>query len=109
MRLRTENRQITVDPAYDYDSGFYSIPLALYHKDKQLTVLGVGNEDDIYLFRNGNNTLIYAANDRLDYMSLIEFDPDHGIVNEIFLDCDSFNEFKHLQPINRSKAMYQWF
>ena len=113
--MRKENRQFYVDTAEFYDSSYYNPPLALWGRQKncetanQLAILGCGNSDDIRLFRDGDATVIYSANDGLEYMSLAYYVPGEGITDDIYLDSEGYRELEDLQPINRAKAMLNYF
>ena len=114
--MRKENRKLFIKRARygDQYPGYHNTPMALWGYKKgcsiatQLAILGCGSSDHVRLFREGKDTVIYSANDSLEYMSIAYYIPGEGVVGEVFLEHDDFLQYEGLQPINRAKSMLQY-
>lgn len=108
--MRSENRKYSVKTAISYDSYYYNPPLALFYGDKQVSIIGAGNSDYIRLFRDGDDVVVYCDNDSLFYMAIEVIDADGDKIGDTFIDNDyDYNELAGLQPINRAKAMLNYY
>ena len=108
--MKTENRNFFIARAETYLGDYYNPPFALYQtirgKTKQLVIIGCGSADNTRLFREGDDIVIYSANDSLEYMAIEIYALGDIETTSRFIENDSFRELAHLQPINRAKALY---
>lgn len=113
--IRREDRPMFVSGAEYYPTSYYTAPQALFLVNEdtglsnQLCIIGAGRTDHIELYRMDKSTLIYSANDRLEYMGLQIYTPGIGLEDsEPFLKGDGYDEIARLSPVNRIKMMLEY-
>ena len=93
------------------DAGRYNPATVITYRDRHGIhnhVIGAGNSDQITVVRDGEHTIVLAANDSLGYCGIEVFDGSSMVFDQ-FLQGDEATEPLDLCPINIIKYLLQWW